>query len=305
MKNINPLIKEFIKLKLIKKKNFLKLSSQTRDKKVNVIKDKKSGVIFLEKYLTKIKYYSVFKEKDRNIDLHSKKIFSVTKIKNKGYIKTLNLEDDRRRSLQFKKYLKNKNILDFGCGWAGFLSFSKKYAKSCNGIEIRKNCLNFIKSKFSFIKVENNLNKFNQKFDIITMFHVLEHIPYQIETIKKLKNKLKSKGKIIIEVPSAQDFLLSFDNLPEFKKFTFWSEHLVLHTEKSLMKILIKSGFRKIQILYFQRYNLNNHLGWFVKRKPGGHDFFKNVSDNIILKNYRDFLIRSKRTDTLIAIATK
>ena len=40
------------------------------------------------------------------------------------------------------------------------------------------------------------------------MFHVLEHIPYQIETLKVLKSKLKNKGKIIIEVPHAEDFLI-------------------------------------------------------------------------------------------------
>ena len=38
-----------------------------------------------------------------------------------GNIKTPIIEDDLRRVDQFKKYLKNKDILDFGCGWGGFL----------------------------------------------------------------------------------------------------------------------------------------------------------------------------------------
>ena len=89
------------------------------------------------------------------------------------------------------------------------------------------------------------------------MFHVLEHIPYQVETLKMLKSKLKTKGKIIIEVPHAEDFLILQDELKEFKNFTFWSEHLILHTYKSLRTILAKSGFKKINIQFYQRTELH------------------------------------------------
>ena len=110
-------------------------------------------------------------------------------------------------------------------------------------------------------------------------------------------------GKIIIEVPSAQDFLLQFDEFDDFKKFTFWSEHLILHTENSLKKILKTAGFKKIKILYYQRYNFTNHLGWFVKKKPGGHMFFSNLFDKKMNEVYINYLKKIKKTDTLIAIA--
>ena len=137
------------------------------------------------------------------------------------------------------------------------------------------------------------------------MFHVLEHIPHQIKILKTLKEKLYSNGKIIIEVPSAKDFLLSFDQFEDFKKFTFWSEHLILHTEKSLREVLKKAGYKKIKIEYYQRYNFSNHLGWFVKKKPGGHVFFKRIVDTKMNKDYKEFLKRIKSTDTLIAIAER
>ena len=78
------------------------------------------------------------------------------------------------------------------------------------------------------------------------MFHVLEHIPHQIQTLKIIKKNLKKNGKLIIEVPHADDFLLNFDELKEFKDFTFWSEHLILHTFFSLKKFL-KSWLQKYQ----------------------------------------------------------
>ena len=48
---------------------------------------------------------------------------------------------------------------------------------------------NFKKKKIKLIKnIEND-----KKFDVITMFHVLEHLPNQIDTLKQLKKLLNQK----------------------------------------------------------------------------------------------------------------
>ena len=299
----NPIYDELIKLKLIKKLNLITLNNKTRDKKIKVIKDLKTKIIFLEKYITTNEYYSLLKYKDDDrkvLDKSKRKIRNVKTFS--GNIKTLMIEDDYRRASQFEKNLKNKDILDFGCGWGGFLRNIKNY-KSLSGVELRKECINFIKNNIQKIDISDNVNSFDKKFDIITMFHVLEHIPYQIETLKVLKSKLKNKGKIIIEVPHAEDFLILQEELKEFKNFTFWSEHLILHTYKSLKSILLKSGFKNINIQYYQRYNFSNHLGWFLKRKPGGHNFYKEIVSDKLNLSYCENLKKLGQTDTLIAIA--
>ena len=295
----NPIFSELLKLKIINKKKIIKLSNSTRDKKIPVFQDTKSKVIFLGKYETNFQYYKTIKYNDNDRILKKKSKIGLVKTF-KENIKTPMIEDDKRRVIQHNNILKSKRILDFGCGWGGFLKRTIK-AKFLAGIELRKECIFYIKKNIKKIYISDNLNNLNEKYDIITMFHVLEHIPYQIETLKELKKKLTKNGKIIIEVPSADDFLLQ---LKEFKKFTFWSEHLILHTENSLRKILEVSGFKKINIKYYQRYNFSNHLGWFIKRMPGGHNSYKNISDAKINKEYSDYLIRRKSTDTLIAIAS-
>jgi len=296
----NPIFWELIKLKIINKKRIVKLSNSTRDKKIPVFQDIKSKVIFLGKYKTNYEYYKTIKDNDNTkiATIRGKKIELVKTFKDN--IKAPLIEDDKRRVVQHNRILKNKKVLDFGCGWGGFLKKTIK-AKSLTGIQLRKECIFYIKKNIKKIYISDNLNNLNEKYDIITMFHVLEHIPNQIKTLKELKKKLTKNGKIIIEVPNANDFLLK---LTEFQKFTFWSEHLVLHTENSLRKILKLSGFKKINIKYYQRYNFSNHLGWFIKRMPGGHDSYKNISDAKINKEYSDYLIRRKSTDTLIAIAS-
>lgn len=285
----NPIIKELLRLKIVDLKNCSIISPITRDKKINVFLDKKSGVIFLEKYVRHEKYY----ESDRNM---SKK--NILK-----YMSSLN-SDDKRRYHQFKSILKGKKILDYGCEFGGFLK-NINNSKKLNGLEINRNCIKFLKENIKKINIVKNLENNKTKFDVITMFHVLEHMPNQIEILKKLRDNLKKNGKLIIEVPSASDLLISLEDLKSFKKFTFWSEHIILHTKDSLKKFLKASGYKKIKVMNFQRYNLNNHLGWFLKNRPGGHFFFKGFFDEKLNKEYRDFLVRKNKTDTLIAIANK
>ena len=299
----NPIFDELKKLRLISKKNLIILNNKTRDKKIRVIKDLKTKIIFLENYITSNEYYSSLKYRDDHKKFTKKSKIKTEKVKTfTGDVTTSVIEDDLRRATQFKKILYKKDILDFGCGWGGFLRNVKEY-RSLAGIELRKECINYIQNNIKKINISNNIYSFDKKFDVITMFHVLEHLPYQIKTLKVLKSKLKNKGKIIIEVPHAEDFLILQEELKEFKNFTFWSEHLILHTYKSLKFILLKSGFKNINILYYQRYNFSNHLGWFLKRKPGGHNFYKEVVSDNLNSSYCENLKRLGQTDTLIAIA--
>jgi len=299
----NPIYFELLKLKLINNNNLIKVSNKTRDKKISVYQDKISKIIFLEKYLRKTNYYEKIKDQKKIYSLKDKEK-NISKIKTtKGIVKSTNLNDDLRRFKQFNKHVFKKDILDFGCGLGKFLNYSKN-AKSLNAVEIRKNCINFIKDNFKRINIKENIKNFKIKFDIITMFHTLEHIPKQVEILKILKNKIKKNGTIIIEVPHANDFLLNIDSMKEFKNFTFWSEHLILHTEQSLKKILQKTGFKKIKIEFFQRYGLDNHLGWVIHKKPSGHSYFKKFISANNNENYKQKLIKLKMSDTLIAIAS-
>ncbi|MDC0851292.1 class I SAM-dependent methyltransferase [Candidatus Pelagibacter sp.] len=253
--------------------------------------DKKTNIIFLSDV------NHVSKVVKKNIDQFASKNFkdfvNIEKYKNKK-LSLRPPDDDLRRFQYMKKFLKNKSVLDFGCGIGTFIKLAKNITKKCHGFEINKKLIFKLKKE---IKIFSKMNQINEKYDFITMFHVLEHIPNSIEILKNLKKLLKSNGKLIIEIPHAKDILFNVD---EFKNFSLWSEHLVLHTEKSIIKILKHCGFKIANINYIQRYSLTNHIGWFVERKPEGHVFLKNLYDKKIDKKYIDYLIKNKITDTLL-----
>lgn len=300
----NPIYDELINLGLISQKNLIKISDHTRDSDISVYKDKIEGIIFLEKYKTNNNYYLEKKYKYKNQNLISKEnnqpIYIDT---NNGGYNLKPLQDDQRRYQNFCKLIENKKLLDYGCGWGGFLSL---FGVSDNlyGLEIKPECLEVLAKHLKHVTIKQDLKNFDIKFDTITMFHVLEHMPKQVEVLKEIKGMLEPHGKLIVEIPSANDFLFKFDNLKSYRDFTFFSEHLILHTDKSLKNVLEAAGFENIHVKFFQRYGLNNHLGWFVENRPGGHSFFENLADAKIDNEYKEFLCRNKSTDTLIAIAS-
>ena len=119
-----------------------------------------------------------------------------------------------------------------------------------------------------------------------------------------MKKKLKKGGVVIIEVPHANDFLLDILELGSFKRFTLWSQHLILHTRISLKAFLKEAGFSNILIQGVQRYPLSNHLRWIGDKKPGGHkSIISSIDSDELYEAYENSLQKLDATDTLVAIA--
>ena len=287
----STIISDLKRARIFKKKNTILLSNKTRDRKIEVLKDEKSGVIFIPKYKSNIKTHY----QEKMISIYSK--HSNIKLDNK-INNLITLNDDLRRFNFLKKKIKNKTLLDFGCGRGGFLKLSQKITKNIAGLEINRQILKYLSKRF---KIYDDINKIDEKFDIITLFHVLEHIPNQIETLQQIKKKLKKNGKLIIEVPHANDLLF---NLKVFRNFTLWSEHLVLHTEKSLCKFLKIAGYKINKVEYIQRYNFSNHLRWFLEGKPNGHIINQKIFEKNLIHCYDEFLIKNQLSDTILVTAS-
>ena len=212
--------------------------------------------------------------------------------------------DDIRRKDQFLNQIKGKKWLDFGCGSGGVLRLCSEDAEEAMGLELQPDPRNYLNE--IGIKCVEHLGEIeDESLDVITMFHVFEHLQYPIETLVELKAKLVQGGRIIIEVPQANDILISLFNLESFKDFTFWSEHLILHNKKSLSRFIEASGLGLTSISGYQRYPLSNHLYWLVKSLPGGHEKWSFLNNPLLEKAYSRILQSIDRTDTLIALGYK
>jgi 2-polyprenyl-3-methyl-5-hydroxy-6-metoxy-1,4-benzoquinol methylase len=186
-----------------------------------------------------------------------------------SWIKNTARDDERRYNLLFP-IIKNKKVLDFGCGNGSFLKLARNTALDAVGVEVELRLKTYFEE--SKLSVYNNVELVKGDFDVITLFHVLEHIPDPINLLKRLSKKLKKDGCIIIEVPNANDALLSLYESEPFSFFTYWSPHLYLFSNATLKVISERAGLEENYIKQIQRYPLSNHLYWLAKGKPGGHE---------------------------------
>lgn len=213
------------------------------------------------------------------------------------------LEDSRRRRLDFGHYIRNRHWLDFGCGRGGMLDEMAAEAASATGLEPNVDRAALVAAKgHPVVRCLDELQ--DHSFDIITMFHVLEHLPEPVETLSRVRRLLKPGGRLLVEVPHARDALFTLYECEAFRRFTFWSEHLVLHTRLSLRALLTCSGFSVADVAGYQRYPLANHLHWLARQGPGGQEIWRFLSAHGLDSEYQSALSSVDRTDTLVAIAS-
>jgi 2-polyprenyl-3-methyl-5-hydroxy-6-metoxy-1,4-benzoquinol methylase len=291
--NINLLFE----LNLSDKNSLENFSKSTRDiTNLNTLKCIKSGVIVLEKFVIPENYY------EKNIHYSNNHADTTETVK--GVIKSKPLEDDIRRFKSIEELIKGSEILDFGCGRGGFIELSNKISKRSVGLEINKvNRERINNIGFQCVKKLSELKE--DKFDIITLYHVFEHLNDPINILIELQKYLKDDGTIIIEVPHARDMLLETFNLESFKKFTLWSEHLILHTRESLEAFAAHSGLYAKSIEGLQRYKISNHFNWLLNGQPSGHEFFTKLNDDNFHQHYSRLLNDINQTDTLIGFFGK
>lgn len=101
----------------------------------------------------------------------------------------------------------DKTILDYGCGTGDFLNSCKKNQWKINGFEPEKSARD-IASEVNQIEIFSTLNQLDsiKKINLITLWHVLEHIPNLNSTLNKLTSKLEDAGTILIAVPNYKSY---------------------------------------------------------------------------------------------------
>lgn len=96
-------------------------------------------------------------------------------------------------------------LLDIGAGTGDFLTVAHKGGWQITGIEPSNKAKSIAQSKgVSFVESTQSLEDFS--FDVITMWHVLEHVPNLENQIAELKRLLKPNGTILIAVPNFHSF---------------------------------------------------------------------------------------------------
>ncbi len=101
------------------------------------------------------------------------------------------------RFLRIKKILKFKKqgtILDIGCGRGITLSILKTMGWDCTGIELSKGLADYIKRNYAIDVMTCSVEECNfpeERFDVVNIYHVLEHMEHPLATLKEVRRIIK------------------------------------------------------------------------------------------------------------------
>ena len=227
-----------------------------------------------------------------------------------GYGGTLETpkEDISRRVEAIKNLSRShriERILDFGSGNGEMISALSETFK-VEGLEpeelARQKCLEAGMKVSASI---DDLNKSQSKFDLITLFHVVEHFYNPKIEFARMIELLGNGGILIVETPNSEDALLTEYRNEAFSNFTYWSHHPMLHSSRSLINLLTSAGFENLEISTVQRYGLANHLYWMSHQMAGGHVYWENKFSSATERAYAQDLISQGKADTLWFVARK
>ena len=214
--------------------------------------------------------------------------------------------DDKRRFEQLKALIVNSLILDFGSGAGGFLKRAQKLATRAIGVELESRVKNHWGNDLEIVSSIDEAYQLSEgKHDLITAFHVLEHLKDPRETLKELGKLLSNDGHMIVEVPNADDALLTLFDCKSFQSFTYWSQHLFLFTSATLATLIEQAGLKVVSVQHYQRYPISNHLYWLSKGAPSGHQKWSFLDSDALNYSYANALAGLGKTDTLIATVKK
>ena len=178
--------------------------------------------------------------------------------------------------------VENAKILDIGCGGGLFLSLLKQEGASVTGIELSDSRAHYAASRHNLeIHKRPIESDFWQKeyagyFDAVTLWDVIEHVNYPLETLQAATNVLRRDGLLLIDTPSRDSFYhqvgeftyrLSGGRFPTFLN-AMYSAHLFGHKQifsTTEMKDLLEAvGLKVIELRKF--HELSFPYAFYLKK---------------------------------------
>ena len=232
--------------------------------KFQVFKCGDCGLVFLNDLEANQDYYDRYYQPDYYKD--SCKNIGIFK----SFLKVLSKFSTNRKQKIIFRSLKNKVnkphlLLDIGCGTGEFLESLDSSKFDGYGCEVNesgyKSC---IKKGLIVYKGElHNIDFRGKKFDVVTLWHVLEHIEDPVKLFRKIREILSKDGILLFQVPNTDS--LGFRIGKEWWFHMDSPRHLALYNKKSLRELCKVTGF-EITSVKNEFYDYPLDLFWSIRK---------------------------------------
>jgi ubiquinone biosynthesis O-methyltransferase len=143
-------------------------------------------------------------------------------------------------------------LLDVGCGSGTLLSLLKRRGFRVRGVDFSSEAAAIAKSENDVNVAVGSLEEVHfhdESFDVITLFHVMEHVTNPRRVLEEVSRILRPNGAVILQVPNIESW--------QFKMFgAKWygldiPRHVIDYSKKSMLKLLSDAGFVLTRIRQF------------------------------------------------------
>lgn len=172
---------------------------------------------------------------------------------------------------------KNKKFLEIGCGNGFVLGLLEKMGFSLTGLDIYLEGLKLARKRVSSKLICADIYKLriHERYDVVGLFDVIEHIEDDEFFIEKSSGFLKVGGKIILTVPADMRLWSQIDQI---------SGHKRRYTKKALVSLLEKCGYRIDFISYF---NFLLYFPQLLLRKFSNQSTNKKQANRVFMEQLR------------------
>lgn len=138
------------------------------------------------------------------------------------------------------------DILDIGCGYGFFLEEMKNRGWHVEGVELSKPAAEIARQKTGSAVHSCGVEEMqvSKKYDVITMFYVIEHVADPLSILQTVRKLLKPGGVLVLRYPNTTPLLKLSANLARRLTLMQAPSHLYDYYGKSMDLLLAKAGFK-------------------------------------------------------------
>lgn len=153
---------------------------------------------------------------------------------------------NEQRIARISKLRSGGKLFDIGCGRGHFLKTAAQHGYSVKGIDISSTAVEYARKEFGVdaeTRQIDDLAEFEKAYDVVTMWHVLEHFSDPISVLRTANSLLAPNGLCFIEVPNLRSmkFILSKD---KWKGGNHPLYHRTFFTSKTLRGLINEASFK-------------------------------------------------------------
>jgi SAM-dependent methyltransferase len=174
--------------------------------------------------------------------------------------------------------LKRSNVLDIGSAMGTFLFAAKPHYRNAIGLDVSEQMARYAEKNTGATIYLQQFNHFNfpEKFSLIHMSHVVEHVPNPVEWLQHAATILEDGGVLVINVPNKYSLAFRLQHAfykmrlkPQFS--STWSDpsrvpdHLFEPNVKSMLILLEKTGYDVLEYFSYSRKDPVSNRTFFSK----------------------------------------